>query len=331
MYVTGGLGSSRHNEGFTRDYDLPNETAYCETCAGIAFVFWNHRMLHLDCDARYADAMERALYNNVLAGVSLDGGKFFYVNPLASAGEHHRQEWFGCACCPPNLARLLASLGQYVYSHSRRDAVVHLYVQGRAELNVASQTVCLEQRTDYPWKGRVALTLRPERPAQFRLKLRRPGWCSRAALAVNGKPFAAPLTKGYLVIDRRWAPGDRVVLDLPLDVQRVYAHPQVRADVGRVALHRGPLVYCVESADNRAGLDALSLPPDAALSARRQPRLLGGVVAISGTGRWLVADAGRPLYRRTGPRTVRGRFQAVPYCLWDNRSPGQMRVWLREA
>lgn len=331
MYVTGGLGSSRHNEGFTFDYDLPNETGYCETCAAIAFVFWSHRLLQFDCDSRYADAMERALYNNVLAGVSLDGGKFFYQNPLASAGGHHRKGWFDCACCPPNVARLLASVGQYAYSQSERDAVVHLYVQGEAEVGVAGQTVKLAQRTDYPWDGRVVLTVCPERPARFRLKLRRPNWCGKAALTVNGRRFAAPLEKGYFVISRQWRIGDQVCLDLRLDVQRVHAHPSVRMDAGRMAIQRGPLVYCLEGVDNRPDLGALAVAPSARLTARWEPKLLGGAVAIHGPGTWLTADAQTPLYGHRRPRKQRGRFKAVPYCLWDNRKPSQMLVWLREG
>lgn len=331
LYVTGGIGSSRHNEGFTFDYDLPNETAYGETCAAVGLVFWAHRMLQLDCDSHYADVMERALYNGVISGVSLDGRRFFYENPLASAGRHHRQDWFGCACCPPNIARLLASLGGYVYSQGERDAAVHLYAAGAGRLDVAGQAVTLTQKTAYPWDGLVRITIDMERPSQFRLRLRKPGWCRRALVSVNGRSTRAQVDNGYLVIDRAWRPGDSVRLALDMPVTHVYANPHVRMDCGRAALQRGPVVYCIEGADNGSNLDALSLPRGAKFKAAFEEDTLCGVVTIRGRARRLV-DAGWQdvLYRDKPAASRSAAFKAIPYAAWDNREPGEMLVWLRE-
>ena len=284
IYVTAGVGPTASNEGFSFDYDLPNESAYAESCAAIGLVFWADRMLRLERDARYADVMETALYNGAISGVSLDGRKFFYVNPLASAGRHHRQDWFGCACCPPNIARLLASLGGYACSQEADAAWVHLYAQGRAELEVAGVPVEIIQKTEYPWDGLVRLIVRPDRPARFTLALRIPGWCRGAKLSVNGKPVALAriVRKGYAHVERRWMPGDVVTLDLPMPVERIEANPEVRQDCGRVALRRGPVVYCLEQVDNGPRLNDIVLPRDAALKAVFRPDLLGGVAVITG-------------------------------------------------
>jgi len=331
LYVTGGLGSSQDNEGFTADYDLPNETAYCETCASVGLVFWAHRMLQVDCDSRYADVMERALYNGVLSGVSLDGRRFFYDNPLASTGRQHRQDWFGCACCPPNIARLLASLAGYAYSEGEHDAAIHLYVAGKALLNVAGQTVTLAQATDYPWDGAVRVPVGVERPLRFTLRLRKPGWCRKARLSVNGKGVRTPIRNGYFVVDRTWRPGDTIRLNMDMPVTRVYANPHVRMDCGRVALQRGPVVYCIEGADNGSSLNALSLPKHAKLTFAFEKGLLGGVVTIRGHVRRLT-DAGweGALYRDKPPKARPAAFKAIPYARWDNREPGEMLVWIRE-
>jgi uncharacterized protein len=334
LYITGGLGSSAQNEGFTFDYDLPNETAYAETCAAIGLVFWSHRMAQLDCDARYTDVMERALYNGVISGMSLDGTRFFYVNPLASLGDAHRQEWFDCACCPPNLARLLASLGHYIYSRGESEVAVHLYIQGSARLTMHGRNVLVRQQTRYPWEGTVTILVDVDQPTAFGLRLRVPGWCRDATLRVNGEAVdvAAVVSNGYLRVDRRWQSGDRVELDLPMPVERMYAHPLVRQDAGCVALQRGPLVYCLEEADNPGALHMLRLPKEAPLGARFEHALLGGVTAITGTA--LVTDGtewGRTLYRPESAPLIPRPFTAIPYYAWDNRQPGQMRVWIHEA
>ncbi len=198
MYVTGGVGSQHRGEAFTHAYDLPNESAYAETCAAIGLVFFAHRMLQVERDSRYADVMERALYNGVLSGIGLEGKRFFYVNPLMSRGGHHRQEWFGCACCPPNIARLLASLGQYVYSVDDAALYVHLYVAGQVTVPLAHQAVTLRQEGEYPWHGRVRFTVETAEPAKFDLLLRVPGWCRRHAVRINGKPAARRMSRGYI-------------------------------------------------------------------------------------------------------------------------------------
>ncbi len=330
VYLTGGIGSSRHNEGLTRDYDLPNETAYAETCAAIGSVLWNHRLLQLNCDGRYADMMERALYNGVISGVSLDGKLFFYENPLASRGDHHRKPWFDVACCPPNVARLLASLGQYIYAQSQSDIVVHLYVQGSGAFQIAGQTVTLKQATNYPWEGTIDLRCEMDRPATFGLRLRIPGWCHNARVNVQGAPVEMVTEHGYLRIERDWKPGDTVHLELDMPVERVYAHPDVIADEGHVALQRGPIVYCLESVDNAVPLNRVGLRPDTSLNTEFVPDLLDGVIVVKGQA--VVADVsdwGQALYRTQPPVWNSAEFTAVPYCTWDNREPGQMRVWLQ--
>ena len=334
MYLTGGIGPTRANEGFTFDYDLPNETAYAETCAAIGLVFWAHRMLQLDCDSRYADVMERALYNGVISGVSLDGERFFYENPLASLGNHHRQPWFGCACCPPNIARLLASLGQYVYSEGEGGVAVHLYIAGSARLRLNGALVTLRQETEYPWDGRVTLGLEVEEPARFTLRLRIPGWCRGTAARVNGEAvdLSGKVVKGYACLEREWRNGDRVELELPMPVERVYAHPEARQDIGRVALQRGPLVYCLEDVDNPVPVQRVILPADAEFSVRFEEGMLDGVVMLTGPA-VAVSDEGweGALYRAQCPARVPITVCAVPYCVWDNRAPGRMAVWLPEC
>jgi DUF1680 family protein len=278
--------------------------------------------------------MERALYNGVISGMSLDGTRFFYVNPLASLGDAHRQEWFDCACCPPNLARLLASLGHYIYSRGESEVAVHLYIQGSARLTMHGRNVVLRQKTRYPWEGTVTILVDMDQPAAFGLRLRVPGWCRDAALRVNGEAVDGEdmVSNGYLRVDRRWQSGDRVELDLPMPVERMYAHPLVRQDAGCVALQRGPLVYCLEEADNPMALHTVRLPKEAPLGARFEHDLLGGVPAITGTA--LVADGmewGRALYRPESASLIPRPFTAIPYYAWDNRQPGQMRVWIQEA
>lgn len=332
LYVTGGVGPSHHNEGFTREYDLPNESAYAETCAAIALVFFAHRMVQIEADARYADVMELALYNGTISGVSLDSRRFFYENPLASSGRHHRQDWFGCACCPPNIARLLASIGSYVYSASDTAAYVHLYAAGSGKALVAGQEITLTQETDYPWHGEVTLTVGMETPAEFDLMLRIPGWCREYALAVNGRDLHETVEAGYARLSRTWRNGDRVRLSLAMPVERVVAHPGVAEDAGKVALRRGPVVYCLEQCDHDAPVRAIRLPDGAELSPRWEPELLGGVMVLQGTGLAPAGDWGRALYRPLAQAPERpAALRAVPYCVWDNREPGAMAVWLPRA
>jgi DUF1680 family protein len=332
LYVTGGIGVSADNEGFTSDYDLPNETGYAETCASVGLVFWAHRMALVELDGRYTDVMEQALYNGALSGLSLDGERYFYENPLASRGDHHRWTWHRCPCCPPNIARLVASLGSYLYSVGPGELAVHLYAQSIARFDVAGTAVTLTQTTDYPWGGAIAMTIEPAAPTEFALRLRIPAWCRAPRLEVNGEPvdLETATARGYARVSRRWQAGDRVELTLPMLVDRVYAHPDVRADVGRVALRRGPIVYCVEAVDSPAPVNRLGLPRGQDFYVQPEPDLLGGVVTLAG-----VAAARQPLdcqlYQAEPWPAERVRFKAVPYHVWDHREPGEMLVWLPEV
>lgn len=341
MYVTGGVGTSHYGERFTFDYDLPNDSAYAETCANIALVFFAHRLLQIEADARYADVMERALYNGVLSGISRDGKRFFYVNPLeqhpatfrGNGWVTERQKWFGCACCPPNIARLLASFGQYVYSQRSNEIAVHLYAQSTARFDVNGETIRLEQKTEYPWKETVRMTVTPRAPARFTLALRMPGWCRKPQVRVNGTALnlARLSRKGYARIARVWKPGDRVELAFPMPVERIEAHPSVRANCGRVALQRGPVVYCLEEIDNGSDLNDIRLPRNSKLTARFDPRLLGGtvVVAASAMRRDLSGWNGH-LYRAGASGLKPVTLKVIPYFLWNNRGVGEMLVWIRE-
>jgi hypothetical protein len=329
MYITGGIGPSASNEGFTEDYDLPNLTAYQETCASVALAQWNQRLALLYGDAKYADVVERALYNGVLAGVSLDGKRFFYVNPLESHGNHHRSPWFGCACCPPNVARTLASLGGYAYAVGPDSVWVNLYIQGSVQLKLDDRKVQLDVKTDYPWDGTVTIAPRLETPATFSLRLRIPGWCKGATLSVNGEEIGSPsMERGYAVLDREWTDGDCVTLELPMSVERIAAHPSVKSDAGQLAIQRGPLVYCLEAADNPEPLTNLFLPLETAWTVDQAPDLLGGVTVLRTTAS--VApdlDWNRTLYQPV-PASRHVPITAIPYYAWDNRKPGTMKVWL---
>jgi uncharacterized protein len=329
LYLTGGIGPSGNNEGFTSDFDLPNETAYAETCAAIGLVFWMQRMLQLDLDGRYADLLEQALYNGVLSGVSLDGERFFYENPLVSQGNHHRQEWYSCACCPPNLSRLLASLGEYIYAQSANEIVVHLYAQSAARLNIAGQTITLRQQTNYPWEGDVHFRLEMDTPAEFTLCLRIPGWSHNEVLesSISG----GKIENGYLTIFKKWSPGDEIDIEFDMPVERIYAHPDVGADVGRVAIQRGPLVYCLEQVDHSHPVHRTFLPSTSRLHARFDTKILDGVTVIEGEALSAVLDNWQDvIYRTYPPEFDITQITAIPYFAWDNRSPGEMFVWLPE-
>ncbi len=333
LYLTGGIGPSRHNEGFTRDYDLPNESAYAETCAAIGLILWNQRLLQLAGESRYGDVLERALYNGVLSGVSLSGDLFFYENPLASDGSHHRQSWFDCACCPPNLARLLASLGGYVYAHNDQEVMVNLYVQCSAHLDLPGGELIIRQDTNYPWEGKVTFAFEMERPLAFKLLLRWPRWCAQAVLKMNGQvlPLGGMVENGMVGLERYWQSGDLVTFEMEMPVERVHAHPDVEEDQGKVALQRGPLVYCVEQVDQEALVNRLAIPVDSRFEAEFDPDLLDGVVKISGEAlAYDSQDWGKDLYRSQKPAGRPCKLLAIPYYAWDNREPGGMRVWLTE-
>jgi DUF1680 family protein len=330
MYLTGGLGASHQIEGFTNDFDLPNDSAYAETCASIGLVLWAHRMALLTGESRFVDVLERALYNAVLSGMSLDGERYFYGNPLASDGGIERRPWFDVACCPPNVARLLTSLARYVYAVASDELVVNLYVNSRVTTEINGQAVTVRQYGDLPWDGRVTLEILADDPAYFTLSLRVPGWTHEPAVRLHNEATeASPDEDGYIRLTRLWRNGDRVTLDCPMPPHRVYAHPRVRDDIGLVAIARGPLVYCLEQVDHDDDVRALALPRSATLTTL--PRAHLGHVPIG-------ASATRPsedgwnddLYRGEAPHQERSDVIAVPYFLWNNRGTARMRVWTRE-
>lgn len=338
LYVSGGIGARYEGEAFGADYELPNERAYSETCAAIGSVMWNWRMLLAEGDGRYADLLETTLYNGVLPGVSLDGQAYFYQNPLADDGGLRRQPWFQCACCPPNVAQLIASIPGYFYGVSDGRIWVHLYAQGTAEIFLPGGAVRLDQRTRYPWDGRIEIEV--DGRGTFGLFLRVPAWCEEGAtIDVNGQEVARPRPGAYAEVRREWAPGDVVRLELPMPVRRVECHPYVAENVGRVALMRGPLLYCVEGADN-PGLDPrhVVLPAAGEISHAYQPDLLGGVVALTFDATVAAPDRGWPrrLYCTAGagaeePRDGRVAVTAIPYLAWANREASPMQVWLRTS
>jgi hypothetical protein len=338
MYLTGGIGPSRHNEGFTEDYDLPDETAYAETCATIGLVMWNHRLLQFNGESRFADVLERGLYNGFLSGVSLEGTHFLYENPLSSAGDRQRIEWFVCPCCPPNVARILASVGNYFYSTSQAGAWVHLFASNEASLQIDGKEVRLQQTTRYPWDGKVELKVGVAQPQSFTLHLRLPDWCQGYRLSLNGQALdLKPEANGYLAISRSWQDGDRVEYGMEMPIRMVFANPAVRQLVGRLALQRGPLVYCLEGIDHPGAspLDRIAVSAEqvaSEFSVEFQPDLMGGVAVIHGKGT-LIEEQGwkGQLYDSIPPTKKELKLSAVPYCVWGNRALGEMRVWLRTA
>ncbi len=329
MYVTGGIGVQGHGEGFARPYFLPNYEAYCETCAAIGMVFWNQRLLWLHGEGRFADIVERELYNGMLSGVSLEGTRFFYVNPLASRGDHHRQTWYDCACCPTNVVRVFPVLGGYVYATSEdgKDLWVLQYAANRAQVQLGSEMVAVEQTTDYPWNGRVRIELQPKSEREFILYLRIPGWCEKASISVNGRGVEGLTPEdGFVRLRRKWTTGDVVELDMDMPVRRVQTDVAVEENRGRVALQRGPIVYCFEEADHEVPVSRIVIPDEAEMTPHFEPGLLGGVVVLRGRGMAEVvrqAEDGA-LTWETQPVPV----MAVPYYAWDNRKPGEMVVWV---
>lgn len=308
MYATGGIGSSRKNEGFTEDYDLPNAEAYCETCASVGMVFWNQRMNMLKGDGKYVNILEKAMYNGALAGISLSADRFFYVNPLEADGTHHRKPWYGTACCPSQISRFLPSVGNYVYATSSDALWVNLYIASETNVNIDGMPVAIKQATNYPWEGKVQFTLNPDQKKAFTLKLHLPDWCKNYTLTVNGKECKPIEEMGYLLVDRAWQQGDEVTFDMAMPVEVVAADPRVKANTGKRCLQRGPLVYCMEEIDNPHYEKAALLPSMNYMTAF-EPDLLNGVVTITAIN---------------GDDT----YKFIPYYAWDNREPGKMKVWV---
>ncbi len=324
MYITGGIGSFGGNEGFTRPYDLPNDSAYCESCAAIGLAFWAERMFLLTGDMKYGNVLERVLYNGLLSGLSFSGDRFFYRNPLASRGEIHRKEWYNCACCPPNLLRYIASIGGRIYATGKQSLYVNLYISSVAEVSVGGRKLKVRMETKYPWEGKVELVLFPGEAMDFRLCLRIPDWAPWEwvkSLRINGEKVSSYILSGsMLCIERKWAEGDRVEFGCKILPRRVYADKRVWWDAGRAALMYGPLVYCLEACDNGGRARNIVLPREASLEARWDGGLLGGIVTIRSEGTRLLKGGG----------TGKAKLLAVPYHLWDNRAPGEMEVWIPE-
>ncbi|MGG1516585.1 beta-L-arabinofuranosidase domain-containing protein [Paenibacillus oryzisoli] len=346
MYITGGIGSMAYGESFSLDYDLPNDTVYAETCASIGLIFFAQRMLQIAPKSEYADVLERALYNTVIAGMSKDGKHFFYVNPLEvwpeACGINHnyehvkpeRQGWFGCACCPPNIARLLASLDQYMYTIQDNRLYTHLYIGGDAELIVGGQSVTLHQSSNLPWEGRVHFTVRTTNSVTFTLALRVPDWSQGAELKINGQPvdWKEAIDNGYACIHREWLPNDEVEWVLCMPVLRMKGHPLLRESIGKVAIQRGPLVYCLEEADNGKQLHQLRLQASTEAIVTMNPELLGGIGTLQIPGlRDCNEQWGDALYKPNEEfmqEPIMATF--IPYFAWANRGLGEMSVWVRD-
>ena len=341
IYLTGGIGAAGGHEGFSDPYELPNRVAYCETCAAIANMLWNHRMFLLYNDGKYMDVLERTLYNAMLSGVAFEGRTFFYDNPLESDGRHSRRPWFAVACCPPNVARIMPQIAGMAYASNNDNIYVNLFIGGIATIPVGGQDVILKQQTGYPWNGSVKLTVDPAHDEkEFTLHVRVPGWARNEALPgglyrfvevtkeqptlrINGKSSSLAITKDYAEIRRRWMKGDVVELTLPMPLRRVESRAEVKANTGRVALQRGPIVYCVEWPDVKDGnILNLVLPDETHLAVRHRPEFLNGITAITGTTQGLYCTVGGGVQRKTV------EFTAIPYYAWAHRGTGEMAVWL---
>ncbi len=340
MYLTGGIGSIRQQEKFGVNYELPNVSAWHETCASYGNVVWNHRLFMLHRDAKYIDTMERILYNGFLVGVSQKGDRFFYENVLMSYGNYGRFDWINVPCCPPNVVRLIAQLGEYIYAQNDKDLYVNLFVGSKADVKLGKTNVKIAQETSYPWEGNVKMTIDPEKAGKFALYVRIPEWAQnkplpsdlytyldtteeKPTLAVNGTPVELLLDKGYVKIDRKWKAGDVVELNLPMPVHKVVAHAMVQDDKNRVAIERGPLVYCAEWPDNGGSALNLVLPDNAALKGEFRPDILNGIEVVTGEIQAVVRDADG-----VAVKTVPHNLVAIPYYAWANRGFGEMTVWI---
>lgn len=341
MYITGAIGSTPVGEAFTFSYDLPNETAYAETCASIGLVFFAHRMQKIDMDSAYGDVMERVLYNVVPGAVSRDGKQFFYVNPMEvwpEANEKNperkhvkvvRQKWFGCACCPPNIARLLASLGQYIYSAGEDRLYVHLYIAGEGNVRSGNGRYQIVQESSYPWTEEVNLTIAEVPEGEAGIALRIPGWCHEASIEYNGRQACFRMEKGYAYLEERITAGDKIRLHFSMPAELIQANPKVRADAGKAAIQRGPVVYCLEQEDNGENLSALRLDTCSGLKTVYEADKPGAPAIIAKGFRTTDGTWEDRLYRPYERQEESVEIKAVPYFLWGNRKPGEMQVWVR--
>ncbi len=337
-YITGGVGATASGEAFGANYELPNMSAYCETCAAIAQVYLNYRLFLLHGDSKYYDALERSLYNGVISGISIDGGKFFYPNPLQSIGQHQRQPWFGCACCPSNAARFIPSLPQYIYAVKDNSLYINLFNSNTVNVKVGKKNVTLSQQTNYPWDGDVALTIN-NGAGNYALNIRIPGWVKNEVVPsnlytysdtkrlgytvkVNGKPVGGELKQGYFVIDRAWKKGDKVDIHFDMEARTVRANGKVAADKGRVSVERGPIVYCAEWPDNKC--DVLSV------LINQEPKFTLGSEEIMNTKvQTLTTDAQTLNFSKEGKlQTTDEKLVLIPYYAWNHRGAGKMTVWI---
>lgn len=341
IYITGGIGATGNGEAFGADYDLPNMSAYAETCAAIANVYWNSRMFLLHGDAKYIDVLERTLYNGLLSGISLSGDHFFYPNPLASLGQHQRRPWWDCACCVSNMTRFLPSMPGYIYAQNKNDLYINLFAGSSSAIKLPAANVSIIQQTNYPWEGKNEIIIDPSRKAEFTIHIRIPGWAidkpipgdlyadenkslKQVTILLNGKAVRYEMVKGYAVINRTWNKGDRISLDFPMEIKKVFANDSVKADKDRFALQMGPIVYCLESPDNKdSAVMNIVVDKNAAVQASYKPSMLNGVTVLqmkgSSTKRQLNSD-----------ELIKSEQDvlAIPYYSWANRGPSEMEVWI---
>jgi len=345
MYITAAIGSQSYGESFSFDYDLPNDTIYGETCASIGLAFFAHRMLHMDPDSRYADVLEKTIYNGILSGISLDGKKFFYVNPLEVDPEAcekrmdhrhvkpQRSSWFACACCPTNVSRLYASIGDYMYSTSSDGEIyIHLFANSSANIALDDKNVALDVKTRYPWDGNINIKVNPDSEGEFTIAIRVPSWCQEPSIRVNGQPvnIGEHIEKGYVKIRRVWEPNDEIGIVYPMKAVLVRANPKVRENVGKVAIQRGPMVYCIEEVDNGKGLHNIIIPKNVEFKEVFEEGLLNGVVTINFKAYRLKDWSDDECYSFAQNGYEEVEVKAVPYYAWGNRATGEMMVWLRE-
>ncbi|MBO6128190.1 MAG: glycoside hydrolase family 127 protein [Pseudobutyrivibrio sp.] len=343
MYVTGGIGSTVNGESFTLDYDLPNDTMYCETCAAIGLIFFAKQMLRIEPKAEYALVMERALYNCALAGMALDGKHFFYVNPLEvnplkslkDPGKSHvkpvRPSWLGCACCPPNLARMITSLDDYVYTISKDTVLINQYIDSNAKLALIDGEVEIAQRTNFPWDEQVAFEIKNNSKSQAKIGIRLPGWSEEVEISLNGAPVERAPENGYHYITVDAGASVEAKLTFSMPILRNYCNPLVSEDIGKVAISRGPFVYCLEGVDNGTELNCLRLPDDSKLNYEFDSSLLGGVGVITAKGQRLQAsEMEGSLYTNSKPVEKEAKLKFIPYFAWANRGENEMEVWVRE-
>ena len=344
MYITGSIGSAKLGEQFTCDYDLPNDTNYSETCASVGLILFSQRMFQLTRESKYVDTMEQALYNTVLAGISLEGTRFFYVNPLEVWPEAceknptkfhvktERQKWFGCSCCPPNIARTLASLGQYIYGATEDSLYLNLFVSSNTQITLGGNPVTVSMDTDYPFGNTLRVTVACSNKSDFELNIRQPEWCSAATVKLDNETQAGckPESDGYIHLKRIWIEKCEVEISFDMPAHLLYANPQVRADAGKAAIIKGPLVYCLEECDNGGNLSAIEIESNVKINSNYEENLLGGTQVLTMEAYRLdEPEWGSVLYREVPSVKNRTRIIAVPYCLWNNRGKGEMLVWVR--